>query len=85
MAASFNNLALLYNDQGLYAEAEPLFERALAIVERVLGSEHPNLADVLDSYAELKHATGHPQDAAIMASRAKVIRSKHLQENPQGS
>ncbi len=82
MAVSFNNLALLYNDQGLYAEAEPLFERALAIVERVLGSEHPNLADVLDSYAELKHATGHPQDAAIMTARANASRAKHAEQNP---
>ncbi len=49
---------------------------------KALGSKHPKLGNVLDNYAALKHATGHPQDAAIMASRAKVIRSKHLQDNP---
>ena len=37
MATSLNNLAELYHDQGQYAEAEPLFERALAIREQALG------------------------------------------------
>ncbi len=39
LATSLNNLALLYHDQGRYAEAEPLYERALAIVEKALGPE----------------------------------------------
>ena len=84
MATSLHNLGLLYQAQGRYREAEPLHKRALAIVEKALGSEHPILADVLDSYAELKHATGHPQDAAIMAARAKVIRARHAQANLPG-
>ena len=39
-AASLNNLAALYQAQGSYAQAEPLYKRALAIVEKVLGPEH---------------------------------------------
>ena len=31
VAASLNNLAALYDTQGKYAEAEPLYQRALAI------------------------------------------------------
>ncbi len=31
MATSLNNLAALYHDQGQYAKAEPLYQRALAI------------------------------------------------------
>jgi len=31
VAASLNNLAQLYNAQGRYMEAEPLFKRALSI------------------------------------------------------
>ena len=41
-----NTLALLYANQGRYAEAEPLLRRALAINEKALGSEHPSLAHV---------------------------------------
>jgi tetratricopeptide (TPR) repeat protein len=41
-ASSLNNLALLLKTQGDYAAARPLFERALAIFENVLGTDHPN-------------------------------------------
>ncbi|MCK4403862.1 MAG: tetratricopeptide repeat protein, partial [candidate division Zixibacteria bacterium] len=41
---SINNLALLYDSQGKYAEAEPLYKRALEIREKVLGSDHPDVA-----------------------------------------
>ena len=37
VATSLNNLAALYYDQGKYAEAEPLYKRALAIWEKALG------------------------------------------------
>jgi len=39
--------------QGNYAEAEPLYRRALAIVEKALGPEHPNVAASLNNLAEL--------------------------------
>ena len=41
VAASLNNLAVLYESQGRYAEAEPLYKKSLAIVEKALGPEHP--------------------------------------------
>ncbi len=34
MARSLNNLAGLYQGQGKYAEAEPLYQRSLAIREK---------------------------------------------------
>ena len=34
---SLNNLAALYRAQGRYGEAEPLFQRSLAITEQALG------------------------------------------------
>ena len=36
--------ARLYTDQGRYAEAEPLLQRALAISEKTRGPEHPDVA-----------------------------------------
>ena len=41
---SLNNLALLLMDQGDFAGARPLYERALAICEKALGPEHPDTA-----------------------------------------
>ncbi|MBO1346461.1 MAG: tetratricopeptide repeat protein [Hormoscilla sp. GUM202] len=38
MATSFNNLAELYRSQGRYAEAEPLYKKALEMFKQLLGS-----------------------------------------------
>ena len=52
-AISLHNLAGLYRVQGRYAEAAPLFNEAVEIVERVLGAEHPNTKIARDNYEEL--------------------------------
>jgi tetratricopeptide (TPR) repeat protein len=40
-------------ERGRYTDAEPLFGRALAIQEKALGPEHPDLADSLNNLAGL--------------------------------
>ena len=42
--------------QGKYNEAEPLYERSQAIREKVLGPEHPGVAESLNNRAELLRA-----------------------------
>jgi Tetratricopeptide repeat len=46
VATSLNNLALLYHVQGLHEQAEPLYNRSLAIMEKALGPEHPKSSGV---------------------------------------
>ena len=75
-------MALLYDAQDNYAEAEPLYRRALAILEKALGPEHPNVAQVLENYAELLRKTNRKTEAAKMEARAKAIRDKHAAQNP---
>ncbi len=58
MATSLNNLAGLYQTQGHHAVVEPLYERSLAIVEKALGPEHPDVATSLNNLAVLYHAQG---------------------------
>ena len=53
VADSLNNLAGVYNAQGKYAEAEGLYQRALAIHEAKLGENHPNVASILNNLAIL--------------------------------
>ena len=67
LATSLNNLALVYHEQGKYAEAEPLYRRGLAIQEKALGPEHPNVATSLENYAKLLRKTNR--------EAAEVIRS----------
>ncbi|OFW11587.1 MAG: hypothetical protein A3H27_13200 [Acidobacteria bacterium RIFCSPLOWO2_02_FULL_59_13] len=73
---SLNNLAGLYAAQGKYADAEPLYKRALAILEKTLGPEHPNVAQSLENYAGLLRKMGRDDEAARMEARAKTIRAK---------
>ncbi|NJO75902.1 MAG: TIR domain-containing protein, partial [Leptolyngbyaceae cyanobacterium RM1_406_9] len=46
-------LAELYRSQGRYAQAEPLYLRALAISQAQLGENHPDVATKLNNLAEL--------------------------------
>jgi len=67
----------LYQAQGNYAEAETLNQRSLAILEKALGPEHPDVAQSLENYAALLRKTGRPDEAAEMEVRAKAIRAKN--------
>ena len=46
----------LYRAQGRYSEAEPLYERALALYKRVLDPDHPDVAVVRQNYLALLRA-----------------------------
>src|SRR5262245_9756431 len=46
-AARLDKQGLQYEEQGRYDEAEPLYRRALAIRERVLGPNHRDTAESL--------------------------------------
>ena len=54
MAATLNNLALLYHAQGKYAEAEPLYQRSLSILKAKLPAGHPYIKMGQANYDDLK-------------------------------
>ncbi len=58
---SLDRLATLYQAQGKYADAEPLYKRELVNFEKSLGPEHPQLAKSLANYAALLRKTGRLQ------------------------
>jgi tetratricopeptide (TPR) repeat protein len=58
VAKSLNNLATLYFVQGCDIEAEPLFKRALAILKKALGPDHPAVAAAHRYLAELQIEQG---------------------------
>jgi tetratricopeptide (TPR) repeat protein len=81
VAWTLRNLATLYYQQGRYAEAEPLFKRALANQERTLGGNHPALVPTLYSYAALLSKTDREDEARKLQARAAAIWASHGQ-NP---
>lgn len=83
LLASINNLATLYFKQGKYAEAEPLYQRALAIQEQRLGTEHPDTATCLNNLAAFYHEQGKYAEAEPLYQRALAIREQQLgREHP---
>ena len=53
MAVSISNLAILHNQRGEYALAQPLYERALRIFEQNFGEFDANVAHTLTDLAVL--------------------------------
>ncbi|MBO0756798.1 MAG: CHAT domain-containing protein, partial [Bradyrhizobiaceae bacterium] len=73
-----NNLALLYQAQGRYAEAEPIMKRVLAIDEKALGPDHPDVSRDLGNLAALYQAQGRYAEAEPIMKRALAIDEKAL-------
>ena len=63
------NLAELLHATNRLAEAESLFGRALAIYEKSLGPDHPNVATTLNSLALLLSATNRLAEAEPLSRR----------------
>jgi len=78
VATSLNNLAVLYQSQGRYAEAEPLYQRSLTIREQVLGPDHPDVGLSLNNLALLHYHEGDYQKAAEPFERIIIIFEKTL-------
>ena len=53
-ARSLNNLAGLYDSQGRYDEAKSLYQQALEICDRTLGTNHPNTVTVRKNLEDLR-------------------------------
>ncbi len=68
----------LVDRAALYAEAEPLYQRAIAIGEKTLGPEHPDLAIKLNNLAILYAKQGKYAEAEPLYQRAIAIGEKTL-------
>ena len=75
MDSGLNNLALLYEAQGQFAQAEPLYTRSLAIREKALGPEHPSVARSLEDMAVVYRVTDRAKDAETLEKGAAGIRA----------
>ena len=67
-----------FRHQGDLAGARPLYERALAICEKVLGPEHPDTATSLNNLALLLQDQGDLAGARPLFERALAICEKAL-------
>ncbi|MEO0415519.1 MAG: tetratricopeptide repeat protein, partial [Verrucomicrobiota bacterium] len=75
----------LYNNQGKYEEAEPLYKRALAIREKQLGADHPDTATSLNNLAVLYYEQGKYKEVEPLYKRALAIKEKQLGADHPGT
>ncbi|KOR27928.1 hypothetical protein TI05_17965, partial [Achromatium sp. WMS3] len=70
-ATSLNNLAKIYQQQGQYTKAKPLYKLALAINEKTLGPQHPITATIRNNLTKL-----YRQQRYARAKEARKRRNK---------
>jgi CHAT domain-containing protein len=80
-AAELNHVVVRLSREGKYSEAIAPADRALALLEKALGPNHPNVADSLDNLAGLYKAQGAFTKAERLLVRALDIREKALGPN----
>jgi tetratricopeptide (TPR) repeat protein len=78
VAASLNNLALLYYCEAKYDAAEPLYRRALEIREKNLGADDPAVQQTMQFYAALLRQVGRKAEARKLDAQASGAAVAHL-------
>jgi len=82
--SALNDEAVKLYNAGKYAEAIPFAERSLAILEKTLGPEHPDVATSLENLAALYEAMVVYAKAEPLYHRALAIREKSLGQGHPG-
>ena len=77
-SVSLNNLALVYQAQGNYEAAEPLFVRALKTEEKAVGPDHTDTLMGVNNLALLYQAKGDYAAAEPLLQRALKTRERVL-------
>ncbi|MDX2290143.1 MAG: tetratricopeptide repeat protein [Hyphomicrobiaceae bacterium] len=70
---SLGNLAELMRTAGRYAEAEPLYQRTIRILEKALGANHPDVGTSLNNLALLFRAQHRDVEAEPLLQRTAKI------------
>jgi tetratricopeptide (TPR) repeat protein len=81
LGTALHELALLHKELGQYKEAEPLHLRAVAVKEKFLGKEHPDVAEALNDLAVLYWRVGKYTEAEPLYLRALAVKEKVFGED----
>ena len=77
VAASYNNIASIYDDQGKYEEALDLFTKSLDIRTRIYsGDNRPDVADSYSSIAVVNGRQGKYEEAFHLLEKSLDMRIK---------
>jgi tetratricopeptide (TPR) repeat protein len=79
VTSALNNLGRVYWNQGNYGEADGFARRALAIHEKALGQDHPDVAETLNSLAVVYASAGNNENALAYSRRATRVVIAHAE------
>lgn len=82
VAELLHKAAIYLRNDGKYEQAEPLFERALALQEQQLGADHPGTTQTLTHLAICYRDQGKYDRAESLYQRALTIRERHPEVGP---
>ena len=77
-----NQYGIWLQNRGQYTNAEPIFQRALAIRRKVLGKEHPDTLTSMNNLAQTLYAQGDLAGARtleeqVLEARARLLGKEH--------
>ena len=81
-AATYNNIALVYDDMGDYDKALEYYGKALEIVESKLGKDHPYTATTYNNIAGVHYAKGDYDKALEYYGKALRILLNTIKNHP---
>ncbi len=77
LAACISNLAVVYEKQGKYPQAESFFLRGLDMEKKMLGENHPEVADSLNNLAVLYAKQGkYPQAESLLEKAWRIVEGR---------
>lgn len=80
LASSLTNLGVLYNYRSQPAKAEPLFERAIAIKQKALGPDNPEVISAVGKMAHFYLKSGNYAKADALSSKILAYADKMLRD-----
>lgn len=75
VVTEMKTLADEYRNAGYFDQAEALYKRSLAMKEKVLGTDHPEVAESLEDLARNYQERGQKAQADLLYKRAEIIRN----------
>ncbi|MDR4492929.1 MAG: tetratricopeptide repeat protein [Nitrospirales bacterium] len=76
LLSSLYSLATYYEDQKEYEKSAMQYQRVLDLKENQIGPNHPDLALILNRYAQVLHQANRHSEAQSVTARANAIMRK---------
>lgn len=82
LLSSLYSLATYYEDQKQFEKSATQYQRVLDLKEHQIGPNHPDLAIILNRYAQVLHQAKRHSEAQSVTARANAILKKSSTNSP---